>query len=71
MTRSKRMILVQMEGLAAPVGSLDRGRALYNADLIRRPTYHTGEPRKTWDELRDHERNTWAKPRPGEWSLKQ
>lgn len=38
----------------------DPGRAEYESDLARRPVYHDGTPRKTWAQLGDLERSTWA-----------
>jgi hypothetical protein len=32
----------------------------YEADVAKRPTYHDGTPRKTWAQLGDLERSTWA-----------
>lgn len=40
------------------------GRAAYEADVAKRPTYHDGSPRKTWDQLGDVERWSWARPVP-------
>lgn len=36
------------------------GQADYEADLLKRPAYHTGELRKRWHELDDYARMTWA-----------
>lgn len=36
----------------------------YEADVARRPTYHDGTPRKTWDRLGPLERSTWARKGP-------
>lgn len=41
----------------------ESGQADYEADVLKRPTYHTGEPRKQWRELDDVERWSWAKAR--------
>lgn len=37
------------------------GKQAYEAELVERPFYHTGEPRKTWDELSDVVRSSWDK----------
>jgi len=37
------------------------GQVDYEADLQRRPTYHDGTPRKSWDELDDIARWSWDK----------
>ena len=37
------------------------GRADYEADLVRRPLYHDGTPRKTWDQLGELERWWWER----------
>ncbi len=37
------------------------GRALYEADLKDRPNYHTGEPRKTWEQLSEVARSSWKR----------
>lgn len=37
------------------------GRELYEADLMDRPNYHDGSPRKTWDQLGVSERQTWIR----------
>lgn len=34
----------------------------YEIDLMFRPNYHDGTPRKTWDQLGELERSTWASP---------
>lgn len=35
------------------------GEMAYLADLDRRPVYHDGTPRKSWDELGDLEQSSW------------
>lgn len=37
------------------------GQVDYEADLKRRPNYHDGSPRKSWDELDDIARWSWEK----------
>ena len=37
------------------------GRADYEADRARRPFYHDGVPRPTWERLRDEAQDTWIK----------
>jgi hypothetical protein len=37
-----------------------RGRPAYEASLKACPTYHTGETRKTWDELGSDVKMTWG-----------
>lgn len=39
----------------------DAARLAYEADVRRRPTYHDGTPRKTWEQLGELERSTWSK----------
>lgn len=41
------------------------GREAYEASLRVKPTYHTGKPRKTWDELGYAERLSWERPPRG------
>jgi hypothetical protein len=41
----------------------DPGQTDYEADVLKRPTYHTGQPRKQWHELDDVERWSWSRPR--------
>lgn len=36
-------------------------RADYEADVLARPTYHDGSPRKRWVELGTIERASWAR----------
>lgn len=44
------------------------GKEAYEEDVRRKPTYHTGEPRKTWDELDSVEQWSWNKdPQPREY----
>jgi hypothetical protein len=38
-----------------------QGQIDYEADVLRRPTYHDGTPRKTWDELSDIARYSWKR----------
>jgi hypothetical protein len=37
------------------------GRAAYEADVKKRPTYHDGSPRKTWDQLGTVEQWSWER----------
>ena len=37
------------------------GRARYEADCARWPTYHDGRPRPAWDNLRDWAKETWCR----------
>jgi hypothetical protein len=37
------------------------GRRAYEADVQRAPLYHDGTPRKTWEQLGDAERWSWAR----------
>lgn len=37
------------------------GRRAYEADVQERPLYHDGTPRKSWDQLGDVERWSWAR----------
>lgn len=37
------------------------GQRAYELDVSRAPTYHTGEPRKTWEKLGDVERLSWER----------
>lgn len=50
---------------AKPMSEADerRGRAAYEADVKKRPTYHDGSPRKPWDKLHRWAKETWAKER--------
>lgn len=41
---------------------MDKGQAAYEGDVARKPCYHDGTPRKTWDQLGDVERWSWARP---------
>ena len=36
------------------------GRALYEEDCRKRPTYHDGTPRKSWDQLTRIARLSWS-----------
>ena len=38
-----------------------RGQELYEADVVRRPTYHDGTPRKPWRELGAVEQWSWRR----------
>ena len=38
-------------------------KADYEADVLRRPTYDDGEPRKTWEQLGSLEQWSWSKAR--------
>jgi hypothetical protein len=38
------------------------GQLLYEADVLAKPRYHDGKPRKTWDELDPISRWSWEKP---------
>jgi len=38
------------------------GREAYEADLLLNPTYHTGEPRPSWEDLGELQA-TWERPR--------
>lgn len=40
---------------------LGNGRAAYEADVLARPTYPDGGPRKTWSELSEPVRQTWER----------
>lgn len=40
------------------------GQALYETDVARRPRYHDGTPRKTWRQLGEVEKWSWARPVP-------
>lgn len=35
------------------------GQVAYEIDLTRKPTYHDGQPRKTWAQLDEHARWSW------------
>jgi len=37
------------------------GRDLYLESLKEKPNYHTGEPRKSWEELPTYVRHNWNK----------
>jgi hypothetical protein len=37
------------------------GRIAYESDLLRRPLYHDGTPRKTWDQLGAISRWSWER----------
>lgn len=39
-----------------------QGQKLYEADVERRPNYHDGAPRKTWDQLNDLAKWSWERP---------
>ena len=36
-----------------------QGQLDYEADVAKRPTYHDGRPRKTWEQLCDVARWSW------------
>lgn len=38
------------------------GREAYEADVARKPLYHDGTPRKTWDQLGEIEQWSWNRP---------
>jgi len=38
------------------------GQLGYEIDVENKPTYHTGEPRKSWDQLGSVERGSWERP---------
>lgn len=40
---------------------MTKGQRAYEADLIERPFYHDGKPRRTWDQLHDIGRWSWEK----------
>jgi hypothetical protein len=45
------------------------GHAAYLEDCVRKPTYHTGEPRPTWQSLDEWARWSWERePTPRQWS---
>lgn len=39
----------------------DAGRASYQADVTRCPTYHTGQKRVTWEQLSEIARESWRR----------
>ena len=44
------------------------GQIAYDENVRRKPTYHTGKPRKAWHELDKPEQTTWERnPTPREW----
>ena len=45
---------------AIATGLPECGRADYEADVRRRPNYHDGAPRKTWEQLSEIARQSWA-----------
>lgn len=47
--------------ISLTLSEITPGRADYEADLARRPLYHDGTPRKTWDQLGDLERWSWER----------
>ncbi len=57
------------KGLGTVQGQIDRynaalparGKADYEADVLKRPTYHDGAPRKTWEQLGSLEQWSWNK----------
>ena len=40
----------------------DAGRAAYEDDVARRPTYHDGSPRRAWGALDPVARWSWSRP---------
>jgi len=40
------------------------GQLAYEADVRRRPTYHNGTARPTWEMLSEWKRQTWERPAP-------
>jgi hypothetical protein len=46
---------------AAKQAAKSPGQLDYERDVARRPTYHDGRPRATWDELSDIARWSWEK----------
>lgn len=38
-----------------------KGEEAYKQDVALRPLYHDGTPRKTWNELKFYEQETWRK----------
>lgn len=38
-----------------------KGQLAYEADVSRRPTYHDGAKRKTWDQLGEIEQWSWQR----------
>jgi len=44
------------------------GHAAYLEDCARKPTYETGEPRRSWESLEDWARWSWERePTPRQW----
>lgn len=39
------------------------GKAAYEADCLRRPVYHDGSPRKSWDNLPEIAKWSWERRR--------
>jgi hypothetical protein len=39
----------------------DNARLAYEADVKRRPTYHDGTPRRSWDQLCDIAKRSWQR----------
>lgn len=37
------------------------GKKAYEADLIKRPNYHDGTPRPTWEKLRSIGKWSWSR----------
>ena len=45
------------------------GKEAYEEDVRRKPTYHTGEPRKAWDKLDKAIQDNWNRyPTPRDWA---
>lgn len=40
---------------------MTRGQQAYERDLIERPRYHDGGPRRAWEQLSDVARWSWEK----------
>lgn len=50
-------------------GAMGAGRAAYQEDVRRQPTYNDGSARVTWGELGPIERDSWMRnPTPRDWS---
>lgn len=57
---AKRTTKVELPPPSGPMKT--RGQADYEADLQRRPFYHDGTNRKTWDQLGKVEKWSWERP---------
>lgn len=40
---------------------MTRGQQAYERDVKRRPTYHDGKPRRSWDQLSEVAKWSWEK----------